>query len=604
MPTTNQPIFPPTEKPPIGLIRAFIALSFAVLAFALLDYATPDYSDMLVIDKATTSIRSGQPYYLDTKNRETFFRTEILYKKGQNGALDIGLIYGCVMGIYVNPAPEADRPSIPSAIPNTTICGGKSVNLTPHLKEGFNTIYLLVRSNLPTKLYISPALFGYHLLSSIACVIFLGIALYGLYHIARRAGLNKPSFAILAGGVLYFSSWMVLLYNTWSSNDVYGHIDYTEYIANQWFSPAFYFGREYFQPPTYYYLTGTVYSLFRDSEFINPLSAVRAVSLALFSIYCLYGIRTLRLCVKHENLAYYVACILLVFWPVNMIMATRINNDIALTAAWAAMLFYAARWWQLRDMKDLRFALCALAIAFAIKSSAVVPAFILGMCMLAGLLTRRIAWKSLFGRHCFLGYIAVLTGIAINVSKAAYLQFWHKRDITNLHFGGTGPNFMSWDHFLRFDIKSFIERPQLIRFDEPGYLNYAIKTLLYGEFIWKWPMIATAINYLVLALLALLIAGLAKRLMQWRAQEYGITPYVLGIMLPLLSVSVFTYVKHNFVCQDSRFIVPVLIAFVALYLNATLALKSRWTYPLYILALLVAVALPLAGMVFYLGQFK
>ena len=190
--------------------------------------------------------------------------------------------------------------------------------------------------------------------------------------------------------------WLHYHPNLTYTNDLWGHISYLRYMVDGWSAPYGYRGHEDFHPPLYYAIAARAYHAAALFPIVNPLAAVRLLAVACYSAFLLAGLRTLRECAPTSTPAYHAGTLLIVFWPVNILMATRINNDIALYAAWGAAFFALARWARTRSDGSLSAALCLTAVALMVKSNGALVLGIVGVSLARALLKGEISVASLW----------------------------------------------------------------------------------------------------------------------------------------------------------------------------------------------------------------
>jgi len=565
-----------------------------------------------------TSISSlaGQPFHVAADNTlRGALLLEMDYSAGQNATLEIEPYLSCVTRIFVSQVivPATPVTTIPLKAP---LCQDIShsanqvtLDFSPYLKNGHNILtFDLISNHSYAEIYISPQLFGADIPSTLACLGLFILAASLLFLIARKSGLSTASAVILIAGLGYFSLWLHLRPNLAYTNDIYKHITYIRYLLTQWMRPYEYNGGESLHPPFYYWVAACIYSLFNAPGLINPLTALRVFSLALYLTFCIYGLRTLRESVAQENFAYYAGCLLLVFWPVGMIMATRINNDIALYAAWAATFYYLARGYRMRDLSCLCIAIALTGLTLMIKSNGYVLAGLTGSCIVYASFAGRIAWQQMIkSKNGILAFAFLLLSIMVNIGRLIYKKTRYGVDETHLHFGFERNNSASFYHFVYFDIRDFVLHPFVTFSNEPSFLNYFLKTMLYGEFTWQYPdyliLLPGAINLILLAFLIITFCGIALTLAQNHSRFGDLLPYFAGVLIPLMGVAAFMIAKHWVVCQDFRYALPMLIPLVILFVRGIESIRITFGSIAYRTGIGISLCLPLGGIILYLGQY-
>lgn len=503
---------------------------------------------------------------------------------------------GCLRQIYVNdfaldmsgftPAERCDNPA------------GINVNLATHLKRGKNTLTIAVdRVGRPYGLDIQPQA-GPLFYASGLC--FLALTMQYVFALARYLGLCRRTAFMLIAALPYYCVWFYFAADTYKSNDVMGHIGYTRHIVNQWFSPYTYWGREHFHPPLYYYITAILITLSSYIPHVSPFTPVRILALCLYTTFCFYALLTFRLAVKGEGRLYHTGVFLILFWPTSFFLATRISNDIAIYAVWAAIFYYTLRFTLENHAASFRRAIIALALALMIKSSAVVPLGIMGSCILFALYTGKIHWRSLWSRDNVVPYLLLTLGGIINIGKMLYQWLINNLDVSNTHFG-RGFRALHRKGFLTsFDFKFYLRHPYDAIGGEPGFANNLMKTALYGEFTWRFSYLASLINLLFLAFLILTLTHTALSLRKKHLAQQ-LFPYISAVILTIIALMLFYSIKHLTVCVDFRFVVPVLVPLIILFVRSTQALNPPKFYENICMA--IALSFPLLAILHYLAHY-
>jgi hypothetical protein len=160
---------------------------------------------------------------------------------------------------------------------------------------------------------------------------------------------------------------------------------------------------------------------------------------------------------------------------------------------------------------------------------------------------------------------------------------------------------MGLGHFLWFDVASFLREPFVAFRDEPSFLNYFLKTMLYGEFTFRHRALASVLNGL---LLAHLLVTLVVCLGLWRARRLaGLAPCIAGVAVPFAAIVLFAALNRAVVAQDFRFVLPLLVPLVVLFVRGMEPDGRRGRGAAYWLGLAPGVALPILAAVFYVAQY-
>jgi len=520
------------------------------------------------------------------------------YSPGQNATFSAEPLYECLPRRFrVNGKWAAF-----AATTGNRVCSYAVVDLSRQLRPGMNELrFDLFRSRQQAAFYFGPVLLGTHLLSTLAGLGLSAVAAAALLWVTRRLGLPLPTRVIMVAGLSYFLFWLHYHPNLAYTNDLWGHISYVRYMVDTWSDPYGYRGHEDFHPPLYYGIAARAYQLAAAFPIVNPLSAVRLLAVACYSVFLLAGLLTLRECATTGTPAYHAGTLLIAFWPVNILMATRINNDIALYAAWAAAFLALARWERTRGDGSLSAALCLVAVALMVKSNGALVLGTVGACLARALLKGEIRVASLWRGKLAWAWGALAAGFLINLGKPIYLYASQGRNAAGKHLGTGGTAAMGLLHFLRFDAASFLREPFVAFEREPSFLNFFLKTMLYGEFTFRHGMVASVLNGL---LLAHLLVTLAVCLGLWRAgRQADLAPNVAGVAVPFRALVLFAALNRSAPAQDFRFVLPLLVPLVVLFVRGMEPDGRRRRGAAYWLGLTPAVALPILAAAFYIAQY-
>jgi hypothetical protein len=197
----------------------------------------------------------------------------------------------------------------------------------------------------------------------------------------------------------------------------------------------------------------------------------------------------------------------------------------------------------------------------------------------------------------------VILGVVINVGRLLFADT-PAGQASALHFGESGKDSPNLFHYLFVNISELARRPFCAGGIEPGFWPYVVRTMTFGEYQWRYPVFASLLVVAVSTLLFSTTLVTAARMAADRSNVRREVPLLAGFMIPLLGLALFHYVKRWSVCQDFRFIYPVLVPLSALYMHA---LTTLWTTkifrPLYWCLLLNGVVVAGGSVVFYLGQY-
>ena len=524
-----------------------------------------------------------------------------------NNLLNPEAKYTCVEHVWA--VPKGGKVSLPNTVNQERFCNARSVDFSPYLRDGENQIIIEVHSYVTdVELYISPQLFAAHWLPALISLALFATTGSIVFLIARNMELDVITAALAAMACCYYALWLHLRPNLTYTNDLPGHMEYIRYLIQHWTQPYEHTGAENFHPPSYYYLAAPIFGFFSTSGVVNPLSAVRVLSLGFYMTFCLYGLRTLREAIEKKGWTYYMGALLIAFWPVGINLATNINNDIAIYAAWGVSFYYLARWFGTQDLHCFHIAIVTTGLALMIKSSAVVLAGVTGGCALYALLIGRLSLSDLLRRDSIIAFSILFLELIINAGKLIYLWVRNGYIISDTHFGSSGPDFHPWDYFVRFDFRDFIEHPFVTFLNEPDFLNFFIKTMLYGEPGWQHSGLLTSLpallNIMLLGLLILTCVGTTIKIIKAPRSASNLAPYLIGALASLAGSVAFMVIEHYQFCQNFRYVLPMLVPLVILYVYSLEAIRNNAIlWPLYWLGLIIGTCLPVGAVILYGTQY-
>lgn len=502
----------------------------------------------------------------------------------------------CVLSIWLN-----DTAIDINALPPRSLCDHKMgfvLDLSSQLHPEENTLIIQIQNkNGPYGLDVSPFYTSPPHLPVV--LLLMGAGICFIYSLSQIMRFDRLTALIWCTSVPYFGFWLYGTSPLHYMHDIYGHLGYFRHLISHWDAPYNFMGREHWQPPTYYYVLAAIQPLAGQDGFVT----IRIFSLFLYQLFCFFGIRTLRESVKIIGAAYYVGILLIIFWPASVLLATRINNDIPLYTCWAASFYYLTRWYRTQEMASLRKLVVCLSLALMVKTNALIPIAIAGVVGLYALSAGRTTLRSLLIWQNLPAVLFFVLGALVNTGKHWHSIFSNKRNVASLHFGQEGEASPTWQHFFSFDLPHYLQNPFNTLREEPSFANNFLKTMLFGEFNFSHPALATLLSILLLLFIMLLITGALTNRDLWKKGLQTIFPHLCATLLPIFAVMAFFAIKKMEVCQEFRFAVPMIVPLAILYTNNLTALyPKRSLRSLYWLGLGIGFALPVGGVLFYLAQ--
>ena len=581
----------------------FLPLAVAVLSVAILCLVNPSFVKDKNIKPAKAMHNISYDFY---------------FSSGENTAVLISPpeflnTKDCkINAIWINPANDSEL-TVENKINKKVIYSEHTFDLAPWLKEGMNKIVVNSQIVPPWERHLSvrSRLYGTDLGSSLACISFFLAMASILYNAGRKFGLDRLASSIVTLAMLYLAKWLISFSSLAYTSDLPGHLAFTYYMASSPFIlPYGYTGHEDFHPFSYYFFTGRILDLFRYTP-INPVMAMRVASLFLYSIFMLYGVRTLALAIRNKGVVYYISAILIAFWPVGILKATNVNNDIAVYAIWSVGFYYLVSWYVQNDLGAFRKAIVMTGLLFMVKSNAWVLLGMGGIFTLYGLYSHRLKWRDLLHENSLFAFGVLITGIILNFGRIIYCLIAYNYNSAPNYFGYPRDNYYDWGYLLNLGLTSFLKNPYVMYISEPGFFNYFLKTALYTETAgWGgrrggiFLQIPYAMNFLLVGLITASILAVGMSLWKKRENLDSLFPYLASVFLCVLASMMFTYFDRYVFCQNFRYVLPMLVPFVILYAKGMETLRdgSSMLKPAYWLGCAFGLGLPLVSTVLFLSE--
>jgi hypothetical protein len=434
-------------------------------------------------------------------------------------------------------------------------------------------------------------------------VLFWGWLWQAVY-LASRRSLGESVARIFSAAIPYFGLWLYLWSNVRYTNDLEGHVGYINYLHAHFPWDINYRGREHWHPPFYHIVASYFEFWFRGHFDFAPLTGARLFSLPLYMCFCYFGLRTLMLYVSRQNRHFYIACMLVVFWPVSISMATRINNDIALYAVWSPWMYYLSLWYKTGRTRRLYIAICLTGLAFCVKTNAIVLLASLGVMLLCGLYQQKLQFRQLFQKPFLLCFTTIALGMMMNVIKPLYVTYVLGKDGFRDHLGYAHYFKIAWHDYFILDVANLVKAPTVYGFYNFNMPAFFVKTLSLPEASLDHLWLASVMNVAMLTLLLCTAAGLLLLACKNRAAIAELLPCIVTFLLGYCAITAFCLIKQWDVCMDARFIYPVIVSLVICYVRAMdmLAALPQLSF-IYQAGLLAGRAIPLLAMVFYPWQY-
>lgn len=404
-------------------------------------------------------------------------------------------------------------------IPNCRIgLRGKDIDLSNYVHIGRNEFHVKAADSHGARIGFSIESSQKSLLFIITNIFALFVLIGWIFSLFSRTLLkNQPEMSMLLGAgflirALYVSgpSSMARTYDT------DGHIEYIQYMMQNWHVPPAAIGWEFHQGPLYYFLMAIVMKIVQILGFGGSSTTGWILSTSLLASCLTLGAAAWCALVlfpeisRRKTLIVFFAII--AFFPGLLFFCSRINNDVLLQLLGFLFLGCLLTWWKNGKTSWLLMSSIVIGLGFLTKANSFLFAPILLICILfrpSTSLSVRLRWVfQLFG---------VITLMAGWLLVIRYLE----DDFIRLFAPGNGmneglsvPNTVST--YLVFNPMEIVAQPYASAWDDSTGRQYfwmfLFKTSLFGEF--SYPknlfLVSRILVVLLMGGLAMSIAGIMK----------------------------------------------------------------------------------------------
>ncbi len=400
------------------------------------------------------------------------------------------------------------------------------------------------------------------LVTSLAIVVFM----------ERLTSSWITGYIIACGFCVYLARMSYLGANHFSM-DLPGHVIYFAFIAQHWQIPKPFLGWSSYHAPLYYVLQAIVVTIASALRSFDALTFARLFSLGCFMMFIIFSALTLHMLIRNR-IAYYIALILLVFYPSGIMFAARLDSNILFYSFYSACLYFMLRWLNQNNIRHLGIALMMLGLALATRTNSLI---LLPIIVLA-LTYHRIAWgktKGLMDSHYIrLGILILCLGALASLGRSEYYHLSEHRHepliVGNIGLMSRQLRLEPLDYNKLFipNIKIYHDNPLWnVWIDVNGrqyFWNSMLKSSMFGEFIWDWKKLATIMSDLLLVLIAFTTEGyILHRHNLRQKKEWWMCLATLAIPIAALMKN---RVLYPYACsEDFRYIYPAIVSFCGLY---------------------------------------
>lgn len=483
----------------------------------------------------------------------------------------------CLTHLTINKIP-VQNPTIPFC----DYIAGRTIDLSPYLQEGENTLSARIHNNGgPASLRISIAPRDSLWLITIL-VIVLTVALCGLLVFALHSSQKKPTWKsfwtfVLVLGVLLRMFYVGITPPSVRAHDVGGHVEYIEYIVRHASLPPPTDGFEFYQPPLYYGIAAMI--LFAS----NHMGLPRDTALWLLQLFALLlsllafgiGLRIGYLLFPHQKnrWSFLFFSLLLATVPSFIFFAARINNDVLFQFLGFLALLFLLQWW--RKCSLHRWFLLCMIIGLGMLSKLNAALFLPAAfgCLL---FHPRIPWRSKVIQGC-VGFLVVFLLCGwFYLPRALVTHDVRKNILGNVDIL---TNFVenSPQAFLTFNPLALLSHPFNDPFNDQErrqqFWEYFFRSALFGEF--RFPALLIFSLPLLLSALILLFPALTNIITDISRHPLLSLPLWLPLLILLGGHALFRFAFPYSSSQDFRYSIP-LLPLIAYYATKPLPVRHHF----------------------------
>ncbi|WP_159732066.1 hypothetical protein [Sphingobacterium paramultivorum] len=395
--------------------------------------------------------------------------------------------------------------------------------------------------------------------------------------------LFKSSIFIFVGSICLFIVGAIVIPFERYSYDVHGHVEYVGYILQYKEIPLASSGWMFYHPSLYYLVSASFLwiSNFSGVTSDEAVKILQLLSLSLFILYSYFSIASIdkffRIIISKDIAskskivyAYYMAILLFLLWPSNMIVAIRIGNDIMFDLLFSIGFYFSLCWYDSKKLGDLFYATFFAACCVWAKSNGYILFALLAMLLLVLVIkeirvhkikeTTLTAIFTLFFVGLFSVYLSF--GAKIRSSLNGSQKSMIVENATSLN-----PALLvdaHFSNFMPFNPLPFIEIPFTDSMDDSrgrqSFWYYLMKTSLFGEFHFdgiKIAVIAQSISLLFLLLVLSFFYGMIRY-----CRIAAVPPFIFSISLLTFAMIAFRVCYPYSCSNDFRYIYPAILPFV------------------------------------------
>ncbi|MGC8765839.1 MAG: ArnT family glycosyltransferase [Brevinematia bacterium] len=422
------------------------------------------------------------------------------------------------------------------------------------------------------------------------------------------------------------------------THDVYEHLKYIEFVADNLKIPHPEGGWAFYHPPLYYIISALVWKALPAGDFLSKnynIEMLQYFSLFIWLFYIIFAILSHReliysllipersqflkkgfiksalkkLNLNFKELLFLMSGTLFIFWPANILHSIRIGNDTLLYLFYSGSFFYILRYYKSKSLRDFLLSLFFAVIGMLTKTNAVILFALMGFSVIFLWKNKNLNFKKASQKFLILVF-AFLLCFPLSYRTFTYRLFEKKSssikklivansDSLNAELKVQNELF----NYVWFDLKMFITEPFVNPADDKTgrqfFWNYLAKTSLFGEFgfpsVYKRNL-AVLISILFLIMVTTTIVGtyyLSKR------EREILRMVTLNLILSLIFLIAFRMIIPTSCSNDFRYILPSLISFCGLFSISLYKLLAKGRKNLFLTGFFSAILFVICSILIY-----
>ncbi|MBN2536552.1 MAG: hypothetical protein JXB88_26960 [Spirochaetales bacterium] len=365
------------------------------------------------------------------------------------------------------------------------------------------------------------------------------------------------------------------------TDDIYGHLDYIEFIAEKTSFPAISDLEQSYHPPFYYFISAMFRKLLSLFRFLDDMinRALQFLSLCFHMGFLIAGTLVIKRYISNKSILY--LCIsLFYFWPSSILHSARIGNDNLFYCFYGLGFLFLCKWYDEEKTIDIfYFTLFTLLCIFTKANGIVIPGCF-GILVLIKFFQAKSKRK--FVISVLPSIVLLFLGVA-GLFAFPVMDSLHGYEVITFanrtYSMGWGPTLgVEANNYLYFDVKDYLNEPFVDMFADTGgrqyFWNYLCKTSLFGEFTVENAFLrncAIIMSFLLFIIAFVMIAGIVM-ITPCNAKKR--LPFIFNLFLLVFSSAVFRFLSPMACSNDFRYIFPVIITF-PVFLNSAIAFLNE-----------------------------